>query len=266
MLFWLAWDGGNFTTIPWKAVTQVNLFSLATCTSVVNSGCSSPSSIDTVFNSVNEINVPQFVSTAHQHHRKAIITIGGSTNPDWAYPCSPANVSTFAQNLVNYMRTKGFDGVDLDIEQDPGTGTFTAAELRACTQDVFDDAKAVKTSTGAVPLVTSDVDPTTDLDIGQIQNPYIDQFNMMSYQQGENPTSVANDASALETQSGIPASKITAGMEVTGGGDGYTTPNCGSIASYASSNGLAGAMLWFGQADASANYACLDAVAPYVSP
>lgn len=30
-------------------------------------------------------------------------------------------------------------------------------------------------------LITSDVDPTTDFDIGELQNPYVDQFNAMSY-------------------------------------------------------------------------------------
>ncbi len=258
VLFWLAWDGGTFTTIPWKAVTQVDLFSLTTCTSAVNSECSSPSSIDTAFNSVNQVNLPQFVSSAHQHNRKAIITIGGSTNPNWAYPCSPADVTAFAQNLVNYMRSNGFDGIDLDIEQDVGTGGFTAAELKACTQDVYDDAKAVKTATGAVPLVTSDVDPTTSFDIGQIENPYIDQFNAMSYD--ATGSELATWITNLENNSGIPASKITAGIDVTG------THDCAGTASYAAKGGFAGAMIWFGQADASANYACLNAIAPYVSP
>lgn len=258
MLFWLAWDGGNVSTIPWNAVTQADLFSLATCTDNVTSDCPTPSSLDESLNSVNQVDIAQFVSAAHQHNRKAIITVGGSTNPDWAYPCSPANVTAFAQNLVNYMRTKGFDGIDLDIEQDPNSGnpTFTAAELQACTQDVYDDAKATTTATGAVPLVTSDVDPTTNFDIGHIQNPYIDQFNAMSY--AAIGSQLVSWITNLENNSGIPASKITAGIDVTG------THDCAGTASFAAASGLVGAMVWYGP-DAAAN-ACLNAIAPYVSP
>jgi len=32
-----------------------------------------------------------------------------------------------------------------------------------------------------VPLATSDVDPTTQYDFGQIENPYVEQFNALSY-------------------------------------------------------------------------------------
>jgi hypothetical protein len=190
-----------------------------------------------------------------------MISIGGSSNPNWYYPCNPQNVAAFASNLVGYMRTNGFDGIDLDIEQDAGTGTpaLTAADLRACTQAVFDDAKATRTALGRVPLITSDVDPTTNFDIGQIQNPYVDQFNAMSY--GVRGRALASQIRALETDSGIPARKITAGLDI---GD-YPPPksDCAGAARYAAQKRLAGAMLWFGQADAPL-YSCMRAIARYV--
>src|SRR2546421_624052 len=40
----------NASQSPWHAVTPVDLFSLATCTNVVKTGCSSPSSLNTAFN------------------------------------------------------------------------------------------------------------------------------------------------------------------------------------------------------------------------
>ena len=183
VLFWLAWDGGQLKKIRWNAVTQVNLFSLATCTRAAHPypDCTGPSSLSETDNGVS--NVGSFVSTVHRHRKLALISIGGSGNPNWYYPCNPSTVAAFASNLVGYMKANGFDGIDLDIEQDAGTGNpaLTAADLQACTKAVYEGAKAVKTALGATPLITSDVDPTTNFDIGQIQDPYVDQFNAMSY-------------------------------------------------------------------------------------
>ncbi len=261
VVFWLAWDGGTLSSLPWDAVTQVDLFSLATCVSAGDPepDCTGPTSISQEYNGVS--NVSSFVNTVHQNGKLAIITIGGSTNPNWYYPCNSSDAATFAQNLVNYMQSNGFDGIDLDIEQDPTTGSpaFTTADLDACVEDIHNDADAVTTEEGHTPLITADVDPTTDFDIGADEAPYVDQFNAMSY--GATGSTLATWIGNLESKSGIPASEITEGVDI----DDYpaTRSDCGSNASWAASNGLAGAMLWFGQADAS-SYECLDAVAPYV--
>jgi len=261
VLFWLAWDGGSLKTIPWKAVTQVDLFSLSTCVGAQQpaADCTAPTSLSAKFNGVS--NASSFVRTVHRHRRLAIISIGGSTNPNWYYPCNASNVAAFASNLVRYMRSNGFDGIDLDIEQDAGTGNpvLTAADLRSCTKAVHHDANAVKTALHRTAIVTSDVDPTTNFDIGRIQNPYVDQFNAMSY--GANGSALASQITALETDSRIPAWKITAGLDI---GD-YSPPksDCAGTAHYAATKRLAGTMLWFGQADAP-SYFCLKAIAPYV--
>lgn len=260
VLFWLAWDGGKLSTIPWNAVTQVDLFSLSTCTGAGRPAgdCKDPASLSRRFNGVS--NVRAFVRTVHRHGKLALISIGGSTNPDWYFPCSRRHVRAFARNLVRYMRSNGFDGIDLDIEQDAGTGkpALTAADLRACTRDVHRDAQAVRTRLGRVPLVTSDVDPTTDFDIGRIENRWVDQFNAMSY--GASGPALASQLAALERKSRIRASKITAGLDI---GD-YPPPqsDCAGTAAYAAGHHLAGAMLWYGQADAASS--CLAAIGPFV--
>jgi hypothetical protein len=261
VLFWLAWDGGKLDTIPWGAVTQVDLFSLSTCTRNGRPApdCTGPRSLSTKVNGVSMVD--RFVRSVHRHHTLAVISVGGSDNPDWYFPCNPSNVAAFARNLVHFMKANGFDGIDLDIEQDAGTGkpTFTAADLRACTRTVYRDAKATKTRRGTVPLITSDVDPTTNFDIGRIQKRYVDQFNAMSY--GASGATLAAQIAALEKQSQIPASKITAGLDV--GDYPPTHSDCAGTAAYAATHHLAGAMLWFGQADAP-SYACLQAIAQYV--
>ena len=261
VLFWLAWDGGRLNRIPWDSVTQVNLFSLATCVARAkpSSDCAGPTSLSARFNGVS--NVRGFVTAVHRHNKLAMISIGGATNPNWSYPCNPSHVAAFASNLVSYMKVNRFDGIDLDIEQDAGTGnpTLTATDLRACTRAVFTDAKASRTARGGTPLITSDVDPTTNFDIAQLQNPYVDQFNAMSY--GTSRSGLASQIRALRRTAHIPGGKITAGLDI---GD-YPPPrsDCAGTARYAATEHLAGTMLWFGQADAP-SYACLHAVAPYV--
>jgi hypothetical protein len=258
VLFWLGWDGGKLRTIPWNAVTQVDLFSLATCVKAGDPApdCAGPTSLSQQFNGVTHPR--SFVRTVHRHRKLAIVSTGGSTNPNWYYACDPSDVDGFAANLVAYMNSNGFDGIDLDIEQDAGTGNpaLTADDLRTCTETVYRDAKATRTSRGRAPLITTDVDPTTNFDIGHLQAGYVDQFNAMSY--GVHGSKLASEIKALETKSGIPRREITAGLDI---GD-YRTPasECGSAARLARRKHLAGTMLWYGQADAP-KYPCLRAIA-----
>lgn len=249
--------------IPWKGITQMVLFSLSSCTTTVTSACPTVTSIDTSRNGVDSINLSQWVSTVHSHGAKAVITMGGSTNPDWGYVCNPTDAATFAQNLVNYAQSNGFDDVDLDIEQSPGSGLLTTAGLQDCASDASADAHAaglrVSADFGAGYL------DSTSAAIG----PYVDQGQLMSF--GESISQIATNLTRLENDTGLPASKILIGMESQGGGDGYPEPDCGGIANYANdAAGAAGVMLWELQADANeapaGTYPCLNAIAPYVAP
>jgi hypothetical protein len=259
----LAWDQSRApiasTAIPWSGITQMALFSLSSCTTTVTSACPSVTSIDTSRNGVNSINLASWVSTVHSHGAKAVITMGGSTNPDWGYVCNSTDAATFATNLVNYAKTNGFDDVDLDIEQSPGTGTLTSAGLQDCAQDVQTDAHAAGL-TASADFGAGYLDSTSEA-IG----PYVDQGELMSYNANSNLTTYQRYLTELEKDTGLPASKILIGMEQVGGGDGYPAPNCSSIANWADNTAsTGGVMLWDLQADAGQSYSCLDAIAPYV--
>ena len=125
-----------------------------------------------------------------------MISIGGAMNPNWSYPGNPSHVAAFASNLVSYVKVNRFDGIDLDIEQDAGTGNPPSRRAifghapRQCSH-----AKASRTARGGTPLITSDVDPTTNFDLAQLQNPYVDQFNAMSY--GTSRSGLASQIRAL---------------------------------------------------------------------
>src|SRR3954453_1433004 len=87
VLFWLGWDGGRLGSIPWSTVTQVDLFSLSTCAGGGDPAgdCVGPTSVSPRFNGRG--NGRAFVRTVHQHGKAALISIGGSTNPNWYYAC-----------------------------------------------------------------------------------------------------------------------------------------------------------------------------------
>ena len=61
------------------------------------------------------------LSSAHARGKAVIVSIGGAYPPNLAdqfatIAADPALRSTFSQNIVNYLQTKGYDGVDIDWE------------------------------------------------------------------------------------------------------------------------------------------------------
>ncbi len=61
----------------------------------------------------------QYVTAGHQAGRKVTCMLGGEgSNPGnvWNQATSVANVATFAANITSVLRPRGFDGVDLDWE------------------------------------------------------------------------------------------------------------------------------------------------------
>lgn len=258
--FWLGWDSSmTEAQIPWNAVTQVDLFALQT---------TAGSGLDTsLLNATG--NVANWVSTVHQHHRLALITVGGISDQHWDTACSATYRSAFVTNLINYMVSNGFDGVDIDIEQnDWGSQQAPVAAWDTCVQAISQAAHATTTKAGATPVVSTDVDQTW-------MDPYIagfasspDQFNLMGYSDSCNATCMAGQVRDLLTTAKVPSvSKLTMGMDVDQGDTGATvTPaQCGSIASYAATAGLGGVMVWTMQGDG-ASHPCMNQIAPYVAP
>ena len=258
--FWLAWDGSmSPSQIPWNAVTQVDLFALQT---------TAGSGLDTsLISSVNS--VPQWVATVHQHKRLAIITVGGISDQHWDTACNDTNRSGFVSNLIKYMVSNGFDGVDIDIEQTNwGSQQAPVAAWDTCVQAIAQAAHAATTAAGAKPIVSTDVDQTW-------MDPYVagfasypDQFNLMGYTNNCNNSCMAAQVQdLLSTGKVSSAAKMTMGVDVDAGDTGQTvTPaQCGSIAQYASTAGLGGVMLWTVQGDG-ASHPCLNQIAPTVEP
>jgi chitinase len=223
--FWLAWSGSiQESQIPWNAVTQVDLFSLTTTTDT--SGCSSNcTSLNTSQNGISRMNLSSWVSTIHNNGKLAIISIGGSTDQDWANACAPANLPGFTSKLVNYMVSNGFDGVDLDIESLSGSGSQLSL-WTACEQSIAQAAHSATTQAGAIPLVSTDVDQSwMDSAVSKFEQ-WPDQFNLMYYGYPTGSYSCANSCSQVNTlvqglhnTGDVPYNRMMLGMSPGGSQD-----------------------------------------------
>src|SRR5215831_14957304 len=106
MVFDLGWD--RTKKMPWSALTEADLFTIFT---------ENGPALDTHL--IRNINVSAWVRAAHAHGVKAFISIGGAGNNNWGNACNDTNRAQFVQNLVGYATSHRFDGIDLDIEDDP---------------------------------------------------------------------------------------------------------------------------------------------------
>jgi hypothetical protein len=135
-------------------------------------------------------------------------------------------------------------------------------------QAITTAAHSATTKAGATPIVSTDVDQTW-------MDPYVagfasapDQFNLMGYSNSCDTSCMAQQVHDLLTTARVPAvTKLTMGLDIDAGDTGATvTPaQCGNIAKYASTAGLAGVMVWTIQGDGT-NHPCLNQIAPYVAP
>ena len=223
--YWLGWSGQiQESQIPWNAVTQVDLFSLTTTTDT--GGCSANcTTLVTDETGISQMNVPAWVSVIHQHHKLAMISIGGSNDQDWANACAPSNLPGFTNELVNYMVSNGFDGVDLDIESLSGAGKQMTL-WTSCVKSIAQAAHRATTQAGATPLVSTDVDQSwMDPAVAQFER-WPDQFNLMYYGYPTGSYSCANACSQVDhlvqemhTTAGVPYREMMVGMSPGGGQD-----------------------------------------------
>jgi chitinase len=244
------------TATPWNDLTEDNLFAIQT---------TAGSSLDTTGEGLSSMNVPNWVANVHAHHRLALITIGGIADQHWEIACNNTYRSAFVSNLVNYMKSNGFDGIDLDIEDDAWSAEGPpAAAMTTCVEAIATAAHAATTAAGARPLISEDVTtPWMGSWVAPFQS-YIDQFNLMTYGDtcANQCSTFTSDIQATISQ-GVPKAKMVLGIDVI---DSYPSAgDCGNIAKYASQQGLAGVMVWDIHQDQAHNNGCFDQLTPYVA-
>jgi hypothetical protein len=237
MTFDLGWD--TTSNMAWNDLTQVVLFALET---------QNGPGLDTHF--LRNVDVPSWVAAAHSHGVQAFISIGGSDDQNWQNACNDTHRAEFVRNLITYATSNGFDGIDLDMEnqvwsdQGPPSPAMTT-----CIEAI------------SVPAHLAGLLISADL-ITNWQGPwyapsqsYVDQFNLMTY--GANLSRMQDDVQTTVNQ-GLPAGKFVVGVDIID----YPNPppgGCGQFSSYAAQAGLKGAFVWAAEPDT--GNACMHGLA-----
>ncbi|GEM_PF-373962 len=180
---------------------------------------------------------PALISKAHAAGVKVVIsTGGGGTYTQYSSMANNASSrGTFEDNMVNFIKTNGYDGIDIDYEgpenaTDTANYTLLMSELRA----KFNAAQPA----GQPWLITAAVGGSNYsgqwIDYASIL-PYVDYFNLMNYEMGgswndhmshnaplyagTDPYPDLNCAAAVDyivTTRGVPASKVIFGTPFYG--------------------------------------------------
>jgi chitinase len=96
------------STIDYTALTHVIHFSMLP---------QANGSLDGTANSITAAGAADLVSRAHAAGRKVMICIGGAGSQSaFRTAASPSTLNAFVSNMVSFMSTNGYDGVDLDWE------------------------------------------------------------------------------------------------------------------------------------------------------
>jgi len=217
------YTGYNSAMLPpqdiyWPGLTQIEMGAIL---------ANPDGSLNTNFY-IDPINGPllaQQISTlAHQNHKKAVLQLGGEDQGTNISSAIINHQALFISNLVNVMNTYGYDGFDLDWEDNINYTQFVsfAQALR----------KAAPNAILMLPVGCINVNyQTVDPGIVKVSQ-YVDEVNLMSYYPGtmyngtgwyswfnspmkgeklNTPVSIKNSLS-LYNASGIPNSKLGIGI------------------------------------------------------
>ncbi|MBV9278652.1 MAG: hypothetical protein JOZ41_01080 [Chloroflexi bacterium] len=252
--YYTGWQQAGYppSRIPWNAITDLIQFSVMT----------SPNrdgSIDTTAHSMTPASMQAAVAAAHQAQRKILLSIGGAEDNNWDAACSSTNRATFISNLVALMRQYGYDGIDLDIEQDWQSPTHP--DYIACVSGI----RSALNQLTPRPLLTEAADPDWQAYMLVQVYQYLDHINLMSY--GADATAIATGLNNY-TSRGIPRTELGVGIGIDNGGVDSTNPaDCAAKAQYVVNNGYGGVMEWDVAADAALHNGatpCFDGITPYV--
>ena len=237
----LGWAPVPPASLPWGDINQLILFNLAT---------SNGPGLDQ--SNIENINVPTWVATVHAHPGiRAIIAIGGAGNNNWPAACNDTNRAQFVQNLIGFATSNGFDGVDLDIEDEYFFSHGPPNQAMTTCVDAIANA-----GHSAGLYVSADVITNWGGEWWAPSAANIDQFNLMTF--GDDLATMQQDV-ADTIQQGLPAAKFVVGVDVSE----HPQPpaGCGQFSHYAAQAGLAGAFVWEAHADYLRGNICADGLA-----
>jgi chitinase len=174
--YYPGWEqaGMPASTIDFSTLTHIIHFSVVP---------NSDGSLDNSANSITTANSADIVSQAHAAGRKVLICVGGGgTESLFQGATSAATLSSFINNLTNFVAARGYDGVDIDWEPLPSTDaqqfTNLVNGLRSALNG-FPQHKLLTVAAGAYPPYGDSA--TADyLMFAALQNEF-DQISIMTY-------------------------------------------------------------------------------------
>jgi chitinase len=113
--YYAGWMQGQYNNghlpaeeIDYSAITHIVHFSLVP---------NSDGTLDALANSITETNSTELITRAHAEGVKVIISVGGwNSGAGFRGSSNPLNLPAFVSNLVNFITTRGYDGIDIDWE------------------------------------------------------------------------------------------------------------------------------------------------------
>jgi chitinase len=140
-------------------------------------------SVDSTANSLNASACAELVGLAHAAGRKALVCVGGAgTESNFLAATTPADLGPFVTNIVNFMSSYGYDGVDLDWEPFNSSDTAPYTNLVHGLRAALNGFAAHKLLTVAAPAYPAYGDsPTAEFTMLASVQGQFDQINVMTY-------------------------------------------------------------------------------------
>ena len=166
--YYTGWETGtlpaNSPAIVWPGVTVIAHFALSP---------NSDGTINYTSNGLEPSYSSDIITAGHNHNVKVIVTVGGAgTESSFMHATNSSTLSTFVSNIVNIVKSRGYDGVDIDWEpiSQPDITNFTnlTKALRQALPPPY-----LLSSTSGVGSPYSTV-------FASLQS-YFDQINIMTY-------------------------------------------------------------------------------------
>ncbi|MFI5236311.1 MAG: glycosyl hydrolase family 18 protein [Ignavibacteriales bacterium] len=169
--YYAGWMQGQYNNghlpaqeIDFSAMTHIVHFSLVP---------NPDGTLDALANSITETNSSELISRAHAEGVKVIISIGGwNSGTGFRGASNPLNLVSFVTNLVNFMTTRGYDGIDIDwepLESSDATLYIALITALGTAFNAIQPKPILTAANGGEPEIYSQI------------HQYFDQINLMTY-------------------------------------------------------------------------------------